>query len=67
MTESRRVQARVLQPGDIVGTGETIVSVSAGVRTPRGKVEVVLTKADGHRRMSIWGAYTMIGIKREPK
>jgi hypothetical protein len=66
MTESRRIQARFLQPGDVVGTGETIVSVSAGARTPRGKVEVTLDR-DGSRRTTLWGAYTLIGIKREPK
>jgi hypothetical protein len=35
-----RVPARALQPGDCVGSGETVVSVSAGIATPRGKVDI---------------------------
>ena len=58
-----KIQARHLQPGDITGSGEMVRSVSVGVRTPRGKVEVVLEK-DGRRRMSFWGAATVIGIWR---
>jgi hypothetical protein len=58
-----KVQAQHLQPGDIVGSGEKVVRVSAGVRTPRGKVDVVLDSADFHR-CAVWGRYTMIGIER---
>ena len=40
-----RVQASVLLPHDItLGTGETVISVSEGLYTPSGKVEVVLEK-----------------------
>jgi hypothetical protein len=62
--QSLKMPARHLQPGDQVDSGETIVSVSAGVRTPRGKVEVVLQKHD-RRRCAIWGAHTIINVKRE--
>lgn len=58
-----KVQARYLQPGDVTGSGETVRNVSAGVRTPRGKVEVALEK-DGRRRISCWGAATVIGVRR---
>ena len=58
-----KVAARHLLPGDLVGSGETIVSISAGVRTPRGKVEVTLEK-DGRRRTSLWGAGTTISVSR---
>jgi hypothetical protein len=58
-----RVQARQLVAGDVVGSGETIVQVAAGVRTPRGKVEVTLEK-DGRRRLTFWGASTVINIRR---
>lgn len=37
-----KIPARHLQPGDVTGSGETVLSVNAGVRTPRSKVEVVL-------------------------
>jgi len=58
-----RVQARNLKPGDVTrGTGETVVRVSAGLRTPSGKVEVTLT--DGERiRTATWGKYTEISIQ----
>jgi hypothetical protein len=58
-----KIQARYLMPGDQTGAGETIVSVSAGIRTPRGKVEVTLEKA-GRRRMSLWGTSTVISVRR---
>lgn len=66
MTETHKVQARALQRGDITGSGETVVGVSAGIRTPRGRIEITLEK-DGRRRTSIWGAYTMINVRRPEK
>jgi hypothetical protein len=59
----QKVSARFLQPGDVVGSGETVVCVSAGARTPRGKVEVTLEK-NGQRRTSLWGSYTLINVRR---
>jgi hypothetical protein len=48
--------------GDIIsGSGETIICVSVGVRTPRGKVDVVLEK-NGRRRTATWGANTIVGV-----
>jgi hypothetical protein len=58
-----RIQAQGLQPGDIVGSGEVVLSVQAGTRTPSGKVEVVLGKGK-HGRLALWGKYTFINIKR---
>jgi hypothetical protein len=58
-----KVPVRCLMPGDQVGSGETIVGVSAGVRTPRGKVEVALEK-NGRRRTSLWGAATNVSVSR---
>ncbi len=70
-TETHKVQARALQRGDIIGSGETVVGVFQGPRIPAGygkhrmdKVEVQLDR-NGRRRTSIWGAYTMINVKRE--
>ena len=60
---TEKVQARYLQAGDIIGSGETVKGVSAGVQTPRGKIEIILDK-DGRSRMSIWGAYTLINVRR---
>ena len=58
-----KVQTRFLRPGDVTaGTGETIVSISAGVHTPQGKMDVVLEK-DGTTRVACWRSYTLINIK----
>lgn len=59
-----KVPARYLLSGDITGSGEIVVSVSAGVHTPRGKVEVTLRKSDGRTRTSLWAASTLIGVER---
>lgn len=58
-----RVLARDMLPGDRVGSGETIVAVSAGVRTPAGKVDVILDRA-GRRRVASWNARTEINVTR---
>ncbi len=54
-----KVQAQHLRPGDVVGSGETIVYVGAGLYTPRGKVDV---KTDC--RWCHWGKYTLINAER---
>lgn len=63
-----KVQAQYLQPGDIVGSGEKVINVSAGVRTPKGKIDVKLGKYlnSDHEyfRTSQWGKYTMINVER---
>jgi hypothetical protein len=60
-----RVPARLLLKGDVTGSNETVLGVSAGVATPRGKVEVSLEKA-GRRRKAIWNAATVIVVRRAP-
>lgn len=66
-----KVQAQHLQPGDIIGSGEKVISnPQAGVRTPKGKVEVLLEtyRVDGSKmftRLATWGKYTMINVERE--
>lgn len=50
-------------PGDCAGSGETVVSVSARVRTPRGKVDVILDRG-GKSRAATWGAHTEISVFR---
>lgn len=59
-----RVQAQHLQPGDIVGSGKTVQSVSAGTRTPKGKIDVWLASKDKDRSTQ-WGKYTMINVERK--
>ncbi|KQT21717.1 MULTISPECIES: hypothetical protein [unclassified Bradyrhizobium] len=60
-----RVPARLLLKGDVTGSNETVLGVSAGVATPRGKVEVSLEKA-GRQRKAIWNAATVIAVRRAP-
>lgn len=57
-----RIQAQHLQPGDIVGSGEVVQRVSAGIHTPKGKIDVWLDN-----RHTIWGRYTIIGVERIEK
>ncbi|MEY9592265.1 hypothetical protein ABIA06_004556 [Bradyrhizobium yuanmingense] len=59
-----RVPARLLLKGDVTGSNETVLGVSAGVATPRGKVEVFLEKA-GRQRKAIWNAATIIVVRRD--
>lgn len=61
----QKVPARYLLAGDQLCTGETVVAVSRGARTPSGKVEVTLEK-DGRRRTPLWGASTTINVLRSP-
>lgn len=60
-----KVAARHLLRGDVTSSGETVLSVSVGARTPRGKVEVALQKGD-RKRAALWGAGTTIGVHRVP-
>lgn len=59
----QKVPARYLTKGDLTGSGETIVNVAAGIHTPQGRVEVTLEK-DGHRRLALWRASTVINVRR---
>jgi hypothetical protein len=63
MPQSLKIPARYLMSGDQVGSGETVVAVSRGARTPAGKVEVTLEKG-GRRRTTLWGADTIVNISR---
>lgn len=61
-----KLQAQHLQVGDIVGSGEKVVHVSAGVRTPKGKVDIMLKNLNTEQgRWSQWGKYTMINVERD--
>ena len=59
-----KVQAKHLQPGYIVGSGEMVIGVTIrSLRMPSNKVAVTLKK-DGRQRTVQWGKYTMINIDR---
>jgi len=59
-----KVCVRYLMPGDVTGSGETVVKTSVSSLTPRGKIEVVLLDTDGSRRLATWGASKFIDVKR---
>lgn len=56
-------KASQLKKGDIVTSGEEVVSISSGAKTPSGKIEVTLKNKKGKTRTSLWGKSTMIGVK----
>jgi hypothetical protein len=63
-----RVAAQHLMPGDVLITGDTVVRVSAGLRTPSGKVEVTLRVAGTAiapvLRQALWNARTLIAVSK---
>jgi hypothetical protein len=60
-----KVQTLYLQPGDIVGSGETVSKVIANAGSlPSNKCYVYLMKND-QLRIAEWGKYTMINVERE--
>lgn len=68
-----RVPTHAMQPGDIVGSGETVKQVYDSLACPRGKLVVVLSKAvrdkNGHllgvkERSAHWGKHTVVGVTR---
>jgi len=69
-----RVQAQHLQAGDIVGSGEVVVSVQTYLRNEPKKVSVYLKNPNRAvivptvvDRVSTWGKYTEINIERPEK
>jgi hypothetical protein len=58
-------EAQHLKKGDIIGSGDEVVSVSAGAKTPSGKIEVTLKTKDGKTKTSTWGKTTKIGVKEK--
>jgi hypothetical protein len=62
-TSSNSKEAQHLKKGDIIGSGDEVVSVSAGAKTPAGKVEVTLKTKSGSTKVSTWGKTTKVGVK----
>ena len=62
-TSSNSKEAQHLKKGDIITSGDEVVSVSAGAKTPAGKVEVTLKTKSGSTKTSTWGKTTKIGVK----
>jgi hypothetical protein len=62
-TSANSKEAQYLKKGDIIGSGDEVVSVSAGAKTPSGKIEVTLKTKDGKTKTSTWGKTTKVGVK----
>lgn len=66
-----KVQAQHLQPGDVVGSGETVAHIiRSSIHWPSSKVCVLLRGPNGKTadlRNTYWGKYTEINIEREEK
>lgn len=67
LREAFKVQSQALQKGDVMRDGSVIHSVSRGVRTPSGKVEVTHEHPKRGRRTSVWGSRTEISVDRPEK
>lgn len=58
-----KTPVHMLSPGDVLkGSGETVVNISAGIKTPKGRIEVVLSK-NNNKRLAVWGKYTIVVIE----
>lgn len=62
-----KVKASNMLPGDILcGSKEEVKSVSTGIRTPAGKIEVDLENPNnGKFRVGVWGRHTFVNVERE--
>lgn len=59
------VQTRDLHPSDVLlPTQACVLQSYAGVRTPRGKIDVYLRHPNGRQRTSPWGRYTRLTVVR---
>ena len=57
-----KIPVHALREGNILAvSGETVVSISAGISTPRGKMDVILEKG-GRYRTGTWGRHTMVNV-----
>jgi hypothetical protein len=58
-------EVRHLRVGDVLsGTGGKVVSApTSGLKTPPGKIEVVIEYPNGRKIGKIWGKYTVVGIR----
>lgn len=71
-----KVQAQHLQPGDVVGSGETVTQCYDSGANPPGKITVSLRRTIRDKngqslgtkeRSSYWGKWTTINVERNSK
>lgn len=58
-------QVRYLSVGDVLTPtmNKVVVAPSAGIKTPSGKVDLVVETPKGERYLKTWGKYTEVSIK----
>lgn len=64
-TSSNSKEAQQLKKGDILTSGDEVVSVSAGAKTPSGKVDVTVKTKSGKTKTNTWGKTTKVGVKQK--
>lgn len=62
--QATKVSVRHLIAGDVLATGESIVSSYAGVRTRKGYRTVVAERPNGSRWVKEWNASTTLTVLR---
>lgn len=62
-------EVRFLKAGDeLYSSGAKIItSPTSGLNTPTGKVEIEVEYPNGRRKVQLWGKYTIVAIKPQPK
>lgn len=59
----KTVRVTDLKTGDTLSSGAKVISNPfAGVRTPRGKVEIGIEYTNGQRVLRIWNKSTTVGV-----
>lgn len=60
----QKKEVRYLSVGDVLtGSGAKVVSApTAGIKTPSGKVEIVVEYPNGQKSLRVWGKYTVVNV-----
>jgi hypothetical protein len=60
-----RRQAQYLKVGDVLYSSgaKVIVAPSRGIKTPTGKIDIVVEYPNGRKSAQQWGRYTVVGIR----
>lgn len=59
-----RKLADELKIGEVVVSGETILSIRDVIYDNRKKLELVLQKPNGRKRTALWGKYSTISMQK---
>ena len=66
--ETVKKKVHTLKKGDVLSTSKLkVISVSAGAKTPSGKMDVTVEKPDGTKVTKTWGKNTEVGVVNEER